>query len=190
MSRYLYRMNTYTQTPVNCVWAIFLVGLLFGLLAFAGPTAINSIFSLAVVGLYTAFAIPIISRLLGGAPWRPGPFNLRRLVSLRCIIPRTVPHLFASVQSVPVAMCAAGWNIFAIVIVMFPTNPGPDVTTMNYTVVVGGGWVGLSIIYYFFPKYGGRYWFTGPMANIQRDASVEIIEEKARDSEDEDKKDI
>ena len=80
LSRYLYRMNTYTQTPVNCVWAISFVGLLLGLLAFAGPTAINAIFSLAVVGSYTAFAIPILSRLLGGTVWRPGPFNLRRLV--------------------------------------------------------------------------------------------------------------
>jgi hypothetical protein len=37
---------------------------------------------------------------------------------------------------------------------------------MNYTVVVIGGTVILSLGYYFFPKYGGRYWFTGPVGTI------------------------
>ena len=93
-------------------------------------------------------------------------------------------------QGMPVSLVAVVWMIFSIITVCFPVAPNPDGKSMNYTVVVGGGWVGLSIIYYFFPKYGGRHWFTGPMANIQPDASVEIIEEKVRDSEDEDKKDI
>lgn len=81
-SRYLYRMNSYTQTPVNCVWAATFVGLVLGLLAFAGPTAINAIFSLGVVGSYLAYCIPISSRLICGARWQPGPFSLGILVSV------------------------------------------------------------------------------------------------------------
>ena len=49
---------------------------------------------------------------------------------------------------------------------------------MNYTVVVLGGWLLLCIAYYYFPKYGGVYWFTGPMANIDEDEeSVEVVNE-------------
>ena len=71
-----------TQTPVNAVWASALVALALGLLAFAGPTADSAIFSLAIAGQYTAYAIPIACRFLGGRPWAPGPFSLGRYVSV------------------------------------------------------------------------------------------------------------
>ncbi len=50
---------------------------------------------------------------------------------------------------------------------MFPTTPSPTAQGMNYTVVVGGGWIVLCIIYYYFPVYGGVHWFKGPMANVE-----------------------
>ena len=56
---------------------------------------------------------------------------------------------------------------FSVTILMFPTTPGPTGADMNYTVVVLGGWLLLCIAYYYFPKYGGVYWFKGPVANIQ-----------------------
>ena len=37
---------------------------------------------------------------------------------------------------------------------------------MNYTVVVLGGVLLLSIIWYYFPVYGGVHWFTGPVRNV------------------------
>ena len=67
---------------------------------------------------------------------------------------------------------------------MFPTTPGPTGATMNYTVVVGGGWILLCVAYYYFPKYGGIHWFTGPVANIQREhegGSVEVVTELIED---------
>ncbi|KAJ3553647.1 hypothetical protein NM688_g3497 [Phlebia brevispora] len=170
-SRYVYRMNTHTQTPVICVWAVTFLALLLGLLAFAGPNAINATFSLSVVGLYLTCGIPIGSRLLGPTTWIPGPFSLGKL-------------------SVPVAVVALVWCTFAIVIVMFPSMPDPTGLTMNYTVVVGGGWIGLCILYFYFPRYGGVHWFKGPMANISRDASdrdatLQIITESVTETKDE-----
>ena len=55
---------------------------------------------------------------------------------------------------------------FSIIILIFPTTPAPTGTDMNYTVVVLGGWLLLCVAYYYFPKYGGVYWFTGPVANV------------------------
>lgn len=84
-------------------------------------------------------------------------------------------------------MTAIIWNILAIVIVMFPTNPGPTAETMNYTVVVGGGWITLCICYYYFPVYGGVHWFKGPMANVEQETPVEKLLESIPEKEDDGK---
>jgi amino acid transporter len=69
-------MNKYTQTPVNTVIYDAILSLLLGLLVFAGPQAINAIFSLSVVALYIAYAIPIVARFAFNNDFKPGPFNL------------------------------------------------------------------------------------------------------------------
>ena len=74
-SRILYRMNRYTRTPINCIWASVFVASLIGLLSFAGSTAGTAIFSLSIVGQCLAFGIPIAARFLGGQPFRKGPLS-------------------------------------------------------------------------------------------------------------------
>ena len=37
---------------------------------------------------------------------------------------------------------------------------------MNCTVVALGGILVLSLVYYYFPRYGGKNWFTGPVPTI------------------------
>ena len=69
-------------------------------------------------------------------------------------------------QSVPVAVIAIAWMTFMTIVVMFPTTPSPTADTMNYTVVVLGGVLILSLIWYYFPVYGGVHWFTGPVPNV------------------------
>jgi hypothetical protein len=49
---------------------------------------------------------------------------------------------------------------------LFPSTPQTTVQDMNYTVVVLGGVLILSIIWYYVPVYGGVHWFTGPVANV------------------------
>lgn len=43
---------------------------------------------------------------------------------------------------------------------------------MNYTIVVLGGILVLSLVWYYFPVYGGVHWFTGPVPNVDRDDST------------------
>lgn len=92
-------------------------------------------------------------------------------------------------QGFPVAVVALLWMAFSIIILVFPTTPGPTGTDMNYTVVVLGGWLLLCVAYYYFPKYGGVYWFTGPVANVDEgevesergSVSVDGLEEKDKE---------
>jgi hypothetical protein len=56
---------------------------------------------------------------------------------------------------------------FMLVVFLFPAAPTvPTAGDMNFTVVVLGGVLALSLIYYFLPVYGGRHWFTGPVRTV------------------------
>lgn len=81
-SSVLYRMNGYTKTPVNTVWFCAFFATVMGLLAFAGAQAINAVFSISVIALYVAYAIPITARWVFENEFKPGPFYLGWFVSV------------------------------------------------------------------------------------------------------------
>ncbi|KAF8152805.1 APC amino acid permease [Pholiota molesta] len=155
-SNWLYRMNSYTKTPVNTVWFDAILSLALGLLVFAGSQAINAVFALSVTGLYYAYSVPIVVRFTGDNDFKPGPFNL-------------------GVLSLPIGIMAVLFMGFMGTVFLFPSSPTTDVQEMNYAVAVFGGVMVLSLIYYYFPKYGGVYWFTGPVKNVgkTKEGSIE-----------------
>lgn len=55
------------------------------------------------------------------------------------------------------------------IVFLFPTTPNANTQEMNYTVVVLFGTLFLSIVWYYFPVYGGVHWFTGPVPTIVED---------------------
>ena len=59
------------------------------------------------------------------------------------------------------------WMAFMGIVFLFPTAPQTSAPEMNYSVVVLGGVLILSLIWYYFPVYGGVHWFTGPVATIE-----------------------
>jgi hypothetical protein len=58
---------------------------------------------------------------------------------------------------------------FMIIVFIFPAIPGPTSQNMNYTLVVIGGTMMLSLAYYYLPVYGGANWFNGPVTTINED---------------------
>ena len=54
-----------------------------------------------------------------------------------------------------------------IAIFCFPANPAPDATSMNYTSLLLGGYILICLAYYYVPVYGGKYWFKGPVGNVE-----------------------
>ncbi|PFH47785.1 hypothetical protein AMATHDRAFT_66917 [Amanita thiersii Skay4041] len=147
LSKWLYNVNRRTVAPINCVWFSAVTSLLLGLLAFAGASAIAAIFALSVVGQFVAYSIPIAARFLGGKELKRGPFSLGAF-------------------SLPVAIVSVTFMAFIVVVFMFPADTNPHAVDMNYTVVVLGGTLLLATIYFYFPKYGGKYWFKGPVNTI------------------------
>ena len=59
------------------------------------------------------------------------------------------------------------------IVFLFPTTPQTSASEMNYSVVVLGGVLGLSVIWYYFPVYGGVHWFTGPIPNVEKAKGVD-----------------
>jgi amino acid transporter len=80
-SRYLYRINRYTGTPVNTVWFDAILILAIGLLAFVNTQAINAAFTISITASYISFITPITTRFVFKNDFKPGPFNLGKLVS-------------------------------------------------------------------------------------------------------------
>ncbi|KAF8330588.1 amino acid/polyamine transporter I [Cantharellus anzutake] len=158
-SRYLYRMNSFTGTPVNTVWFSGIGAALLGLLSFAGPAAISAIFSISVMGLYIAYSVPIMCR-----------FAFRGSVG-RCSLFSPIPYLPIILygfrhQGLPIAIVAVHFMAFINVIFLFPSTPHPGANDMNYSVVVMGSVLIFSLPWYYFPAYGGVNWFRGPIPTI------------------------
>jgi hypothetical protein len=82
LSKWLYKINPHTGTPVVSVLFCATFAMLLGLLAFAGSAAIGAIFTMGIVCIYIAYCIPIAARHLGGQEFLPGPFYLGKLVSV------------------------------------------------------------------------------------------------------------
>jgi len=71
---------------------------------------------------------------------------------------------------------------FMGVVFLFPATPEVGVGDMNYAVVVLGGVLVLSLVYYYFPKYGGKNWFAGPIATIDGGPGVNGDGDKEKES--------
>ncbi|KAJ6540973.1 amino acid transporter [Mycena vulgaris] len=165
-SKFLYKINSFTGTPVRCVWFSSTCAALLTLLTFAGPAATGAIFSLGVIGQYVAISIPVAARYLGGqVEFSKGPFHLGAFSKF-------------------VAIIAVLWMWFMTIVLLFPTEPNPVAETMNYTIVVLGGIFAIALGYYYFPVYGGVHWFNGPISNIDEeiDKNRSTSTEKLEDS--------
>jgi len=56
--------------------------------------------------------------------------------------------------------------VFTSLVLFFPTTKRTSAQDMNYTVVVLGGVLMFSLVWYYFPVYGGVHWFKGPVPNV------------------------
>ncbi|OCL05726.1 amino acid transporter-like protein [Glonium stellatum] len=156
-SRWWSRVNSRTKTPVNSVWFVLTIAALLGLLMFASPVAISAVFSIGVIGQYTAFVTPLGLKLFFARDkFRPGPWNLGRF-------------------SKPVGAIAVAWLCLIVPVLCFPAVKGKDLNrlTMNYTCLIYFGTMMLSLIYY---AVDARKWFKGPRVNIEHLIHVDTLE--------------
>ncbi|SPC67941.1 related to UGA4 - GABA permease - also involved in delta-aminolevulinate transport [Ustilago sp. UG-2017b] len=155
-SNWVYRINSYTLTPVNSAWWSSACSAIYCLLGLINSVAVGAVFSLSVIGASIAYVIPILARLM--APddrFTPGVWYL------------------GDFWSKTVAWLSAIWLIFISIIVCMPSYvPVTAAADMNYACVVTAATFIFSTGWYYFPKYGGVHWFSGPKSNIDDEEVV------------------
>jgi len=154
-SAFWHRINKRTRTPTNSIWLATVGAFLLGLPYLYNITAYAAVTSIAVIGLYIAYVLPVFLRLRAGAAFRPGPWQLGR-------------------WSRPIGIVSCVWVAVITVLFMLPQASPVTAKSFNYAplavlVVLGfaGGWWLLS----------ARRWFRGPkvqgsaaeLAGIERD---------------------
>ena len=77
---------------------------------------------------------------------------------------------YVTSQSLPISTISVIFMLVLGIVFLFPGTPQTSAAEMNYSVVVFGGVMVLSVLWYYFPKYGGVHWFTGPIATISQEA--------------------
>jgi amino acid transporter len=145
------------KTPARAVGFVAVISLLEGLLMLINTIAINSIFNLAIMGLYFAYCMPLISRLIF-KHFTPGVWYMGDAIS------------YAS------AAYSVLWMTFIFILLLFPVYPGPNAQQMNYAVAVLGFVLLFCLVYYYLPGIGGKTFFTGPVRTID-----EIIVDNLRE---------
>lgn len=169
-SGWVYRINSYTLTPVNSAWWSSAVSAVLCLLGLVNAVAVGAVFSLSVIGASIAYTIPILARLLAPeSRFKPGVWYLGDFWS------RTVGWI------------SAVWLTFISIIVCLPSYlPVSEAGAMNYACVVTGATFIFSTGWYYFPKYGGVHWFEGPKSNVDDEDVVahDVVHQLEREEAD------
>ncbi len=154
-SPFWHKINKRTRTPTNSIWLAAVAAFILGVPYLWSPTAYFAITSIAVIGLYIAYAIPVYLRLRAGESFQRGPWHLGR-------------------YSYVIGWITVVWVLFITVLFTLPQFAPIKVATFNYAsistaaVLFGaGGWYLLS----------AKNWFKGPkvqgtpeeLAAIERD---------------------
>lgn len=117
----------------------------FFLQSLGSLVAFQAMVSIATIGLYIAYALPIILRVtLARKSFTPGPFNLGRF-------------------GVLVGWIAVLWVATITVLFSLPVQYPITKDTLNYTPVAVGGVFILTVSWWIL---SARHWFKGPITNI------------------------
>ncbi|WP_214415315.1 amino acid permease [Sphaerisporangium fuscum] len=146
------------KTPVNAIIAGCAVALLLTLPALYAPegtttpVAFLAVVSIAVIGLYLAFLIPIWLRLRMGDAFRPGPWTLGRRYKL-----------FGWIAVIEIAVISI-YFVLPISPAGVPGNKDFTLTSVNYApIAVGAVLIGIALWW----TLSARHWFTGPRRTIE-----------------------
>jgi amino acid transporter len=142
-SRLWKQVNSRTGTPTNSIWLCVIGSILLVTPALWSTVAYFAATSIAVIGLYTAYALPILLRRLK-KDFEPGPWHLGR-------------------WSAVVGWTAILWVCFITVLFVLPTAFPVTVTNFNYTIVAISLVIGGAALWWVF---GARRWFVGPQSTL------------------------
>ncbi|TYK09142.1 amino-acid permease BAT1-like protein [Cucumis melo var. makuwa] len=133
------------EVPINAVWLSALISFCMALTSLGSTVAFNAMVSIATIGLYIAYALPIFFRVtLAKNSFVPGPFNLGR-------------------YGIVIGWVAVLWVATISVFFSLPVEYPVTDTTLNYTPIAVGCLLIITISTW---VVSARHWFKGPVTNI------------------------
>ncbi|KAF2310887.1 hypothetical protein GH714_018178 [Hevea brasiliensis] len=133
------------EVPVNAVWLGAFISFCMALTYLGSTVAFQAMVSIATIGLYVAYALPIFFRVtLASESFTPGPFNLGR-------------------YGVLVGWIAVLWVVTISILFSLPVAYPISNETLNYTPVAVGGLLILTVSSWIL---SARHWFKGPITNV------------------------
>ncbi|EPQ53103.1 APC amino acid permease [Gloeophyllum trabeum ATCC 11539] len=144
ISRFFHKVDPKRKSPIRTVWLACTLSFILGLPSLGSSVAFSAATSIATIGLYISYAIPIALRVIYRKQFVRGPFHLGRF-------------------SYPVACTAVAWIAFISIVFILPQENPVNSETLNYAIVA----VGIVSAYSFgFWIISARKWFTGPVKQI------------------------
>jgi amino acid transporter len=128
------------RTPRNAIILSVVCAFILAIPTVWNFAAYVAVTSIAVIGLYIAYALPILLRRLS-RDFQPGPWKL-------------------GAWSAPIGWIAVIWVVLISVLFMLPTANPITATNFNYTIVVV---VGTFLIITVWWLVSARFWFKGPI---------------------------
>ncbi|KAH8552941.1 amino acid permease-domain-containing protein [Umbelopsis sp. PMI_123] len=151
-SKWWHHIHKKRQTPVNAVWLSVFVASLLGLPSLGNATAFSAVTSVATIGLYISYAIPIAAKIINKKQFKRGPLHLGRASDI-------------------IGGIAVLWICFITVLFVLPPDSPVEPVNMNYAclaigaVIIGAGgrWV-----------IDGHIWFKGPVINLSEEELTHV----------------
>ncbi|KAF9074214.1 APC amino acid permease [Rhodocollybia butyracea] len=143
-SKFFAYVSTQWRSPIRTVWLACTLSFILGLPSLGSSVAFSAATSIATIGLYISYAIPIALRVVYRKNFVRGPFHLGKF-------------------SFPIAATAVAWIAFISIVFMLPQENPVDSQTLNYAIVA----VGIVLLYSFtYWLVSARKWFVGPVKQI------------------------
>jgi amino acid permease (GABA permease) len=142
-SRLWKKVNPRTGTPTNSIWLCVTCSTLLVLPSLWNTTAYLAATSIAVIGLYIAYVVPVFLRRIN-PDFEPGPWHLGK-------------------WSAVVGWLAIVWVVIICILFVLPAASPITASNFNYTIVAVAIVLGLATVWWF---ASARKWFTGPKQNL------------------------
>jgi amino acid transporter len=152
-------LNKRTRTPVNAIAIGAFLSWCLALPSLKSTTAYAAATSIAVLGLFLAYIIPVYLRWRAGDAFVRGRWHLGRWSSL-------------------INVLAILWVAFITILFMLPEFSPVTSTNFNYTPIVMVGTLLLLTIWYMLSV---RHWFTGPKVQGSADQLAQIEHDLGED---------
>ncbi|KAJ7203783.1 APC amino acid permease [Mycena pura] len=142
--RFFNYVNTQWKSPIRTVWLACFLSFCLGLPSLGSSVAFSAATSIATIGLYTSYGIPIMLRVVYRDRFVRGPFHLGSF-------------------SYPIALVSVAWIVFISIAFILPQLNPVTSQTFNYAIVAVGIVVAYSVGFWL---VSARTWFTGPVKQI------------------------